>query len=67
MLSSPVINGTRIEAMCKDVLQCAIDARETHKCEDCNQSLVYILNFVKTFLTLLINTYKEIGFSVMVS
>ena len=39
-LSSPVLNGTKIDAMCKGVLSCAIEAKTSYKCEDCNHSTV---------------------------
>ena len=45
-LASPVINGTRIDEMCKGVLNCAIEAKTLKKCEDCNHSIV-CFNFLQ--------------------
>ena len=39
-LTSPVLNGSRIDEICKDVLKCSASAKTQNKCEDCNQSTV---------------------------
>ena len=39
-LTTPVINGSSIDVLCKDVLKCAVSARSTNTCEDCNQIAV---------------------------
>ena len=44
-LTSPVLNGSRIDDICKDVLECSESAKNTNKCEDCNQSTVITIMF----------------------
>ena len=39
-LASPVINATRIDDLCANVLKCVDEARESYGCEDCNHSVV---------------------------
>ena len=48
-LASPVINGTSIDAMCKGVLKCAIEAKTSYKCEDCNHSVVGFNSICMTY------------------
>ena len=44
-LASPVLNGSRIDDICKDVLKCSESAKTQNKCEDCNQSTVIEIMF----------------------
>ena len=39
-LTSPVLNGSRIDEICKDVLKCSESAKTQNKCEDCAKRFI---------------------------